>query len=99
MVNIGNRNTQICDGGAFFGKVNAKRYGLDAELVDTLTHEMIPARTLLRQLVEKLRPNGQELGCADELEDMLRMAGGPTWAEKQMRQKIALDAGMHNDSS
>jgi len=33
VVNIGNRNTQICGGGAFFGKVNAKRYGLDAEKV------------------------------------------------------------------
>ena len=33
MVKIGNCNTEICSGGAFLGKVNAKRYGLDAEKV------------------------------------------------------------------
>ena len=72
-------------------KWRAARYGLDAELIDTMSHEMIPVRTILKQHVEKLRPIGEELNCANELENVLRIAESPTWAEQQMRQRIELE--------
>jgi glutamate---cysteine ligase / carboxylate-amine ligase len=73
-------------------KWRAARYGLDAELVDSRTHEMIPARETLRQYVSRLRPEARELDCSAELEGVLRIAAEPTWAERQMRQKIELDS-------
>lgn len=75
-------------------KWRAARYGLDAELVDSRTHEMIPARESLRLYVERLRPIAKELDCADELEGILRIAEGPTWAERQMRRKIELESSV-----
>ncbi len=62
----------------------AARFGMDAELVDALTHEPVSARELARNLVRRLRPQADELGCLGELETIEAMAKRPTWAERQL---------------
>jgi carboxylate-amine ligase len=65
-------------------KWRAARYGLDAQLVNFNTHKLEPARTVLVQLVEKLQPMAQQLGCVGHLNHIRQMAAQPTWAEQQM---------------
>ena len=72
-------------------KWRAARYGLDAELVDSLTHELVPAREILKSHVKRLRPVAKELDCVEELEGCLKLAEEPTWAERQMRQMLEVD--------
>ena len=62
----------------------AARFGLDAELVDALTHEPISARKLAHGLVQRLREHAEECGCAAELECVERLIDQPTWAERQL---------------
>ncbi|MEZ5363964.1 MAG: YbdK family carboxylate-amine ligase [Bryobacterales bacterium] len=62
----------------------AARYGLDAELVDALTHEPISARKLARDLTTHLAEHAQELGCAAELAGLDALIEQPTWAERQL---------------
>ena len=62
----------------------AARYGLDAALVDALTHEPVSARELALGLVERLRRAAEEIGCLEELNRIEEMAGRPTWAERQL---------------
>jgi carboxylate-amine ligase len=62
----------------------AARFGLDAELVDALTHEPISARRLALGLVERLREHAETAGCADELAGIKALAAKPTWAERQL---------------
>ncbi len=65
-------------------KWRAARYGLEAELVDTTTHEMIPARRVLEDLVDQLRPVSRELRCESELQHLLDMSRQPSWASRQI---------------
>jgi carboxylate-amine ligase len=62
----------------------AARFGLDAQLVDALTHEPISARTLAREMMEKLREHAEDVGCAAELEGLESLVAQPTWAERQL---------------
>ena len=63
----------------------ASRHGLEAQLVDSFTHERSIAREVVRDLVELLRPTGTELDCTSYLERALVMAERPTWADHQLR--------------
>lgn len=65
-------------------KWRAARYGLDAKLVNSITHEVLPARQIIRELVEELVPVAERLNCRAELRDMLRIADEPTWARRQL---------------
>ena len=65
-------------------KWRAARFGLDAELVDSVTHKMVPVRDVLLNLVEILRPVAQQLQCTDELERICAIAQGPSWAQRQV---------------
>jgi glutamate---cysteine ligase / carboxylate-amine ligase len=51
----------------------AARDGLDARLIDPSTGRLVPVPALVRQLVEACRPHAQTLGCADELEHVMRL--------------------------
>ena len=64
-------------------KWRAARYGLEASLVDSTTHQLVPAREVIRKLVEELRPTARDLNCEAELDEMLRIARSPTWAQRQ----------------
>jgi len=57
----------------------AARHGLDGELVDLPKAERVPARTLARRLLDRLREHAQDLGSAGELEgieDLLSRGNG-----------------------
>lgn len=62
----------------------AERFGLDAELIDPFTHEARPARDTLGELLTRLAPKAEQLGCLPHLQAAKEMAAGPTWAEKQL---------------
>jgi carboxylate-amine ligase len=65
-------------------KWRAARFGLDARLVNSITHEAMPARQIIRELVAELQPIAERLQCREELREMLRIANEPTWARRQL---------------
>lgn len=65
-------------------KWRAARYGLDAQLVDSNSYEVQSARDALRHLVDSLRPNAEQLGCVDHLEQALRLADRPGGSQRQL---------------
>ena len=67
----------------------AERFGLDARLIHSLTHEAIPAREAIRMLVDELEPKAADLACSTSLERIREMAAGPTWAERQLEKYAA----------
>jgi carboxylate-amine ligase len=64
-------------------KWRATRYGLDARFHDFSTGHSTPAREAVRDLVAKLRPVSQDLGCEPQLDGLLEMTQAETSAEKQ----------------
>jgi carboxylate-amine ligase len=64
-------------------KWRAARFGTQAQLVDPNTFEVKSARALVVELVERLAPAADELGCTPYLEQCRAMAEGPTWADRQ----------------
>jgi carboxylate-amine ligase len=64
-------------------KWRACRYGLEARLVDPISHEPKPARRFVHDLVASLRGAAEELGCARQLSSVLDMAERPTGADLQ----------------
>jgi carboxylate-amine ligase len=65
-------------------KWRAARFGTKASLVDPNTFEVKSARELVDELVTRLGPAADELGCASYLEHCREMAAGPTWADRQL---------------
>ena len=59
-------------------KWRACRYGMDARLVDPLTFKAVPARKLVRDLLDRLQVRARELGCLDHLEIVREMTEEPT---------------------
>ncbi len=66
-------------------KWRACRFGMDANLVDPMTFQSVPARALVHSLVERLADRGDELGCTPYLLDLHELAEQPTGAERQMQ--------------
>ena len=64
-------------------KWRACRFGVEAELVDSFTYEVLPLRRIVEKLVARLRPTAEELGCATYLERVLEITARPSWAERQ----------------
>ena len=64
-------------------KWRACRFGTQAQLVDSYTHEVQSLGRIVQRLVHWLRPIAQMLDCADELEHVQAMADGPSWADRQ----------------
>lgn len=67
-------------------KWRAARYGMDAQLVDSLTYKLIPARETIRRLAEELMPKAELLQCEDEFARLIEMTHQPTWAQRQLEQ-------------
>jgi glutamate---cysteine ligase / carboxylate-amine ligase len=65
-------------------KWRACRYGVKAELVDSFTFETRPVPGLVSDLVRRLWPTAEELGCQEYLHRVLGLADGPTWADRQL---------------
>ncbi|HYQ82685.1 MAG TPA: glutamate-cysteine ligase family protein, partial [Rubrobacter sp.] len=64
-------------------KFRAARYGLDAAFYDAHDNITVPARDLARNLVERLKPHAQDLGCESELEGVLDIVEGGTGSQRQ----------------
>ncbi len=65
-------------------KWRAGRYGLDAQLVDSFTHELASARAVLADVAERLAPTAERLGCLTQLNRTFELVQGPTWADRQL---------------
>jgi glutamate---cysteine ligase / carboxylate-amine ligase len=65
-------------------KWRACRYGMDANLVDPVTFQSIPARQVVHALVDRLADRAEELGCARQLQDVHNLADEPTGASRQL---------------
>jgi glutamate---cysteine ligase / carboxylate-amine ligase len=64
-------------------KWRATRHGLDARFYDFSNGRTTPAREVLRNLVEWLRPVSQDLGSERQLDGVLEIAEGMSGAENQ----------------
>lgn len=64
-------------------KWRASRYGMDAGLVNTYNYSVQSVTEVADSLAEWLHPIAQDLGCADELAEIKRVARGPSWAQQQ----------------
>ncbi len=64
-------------------KWRACRFGIEAELVDSFTYEVHPVRQIVENLVGRLRPTADELGCRNYLERVLEITARPSWAARQ----------------
>ena len=65
-------------------KWRAVRHGLEARLVEPYSLDCLPARTVVAQLVERLREVSRKLGCEAYLEHVNEMARRPTGADRQL---------------
>ena len=66
-------------------KWRASRYGLNAAFYDIQKGSSIPAREMTRALVDELRPVSQDLGCENELLDVLEIVVEGTGSQHQRR--------------
>ena len=64
-------------------KWRATRYGLDARFHDFATGRSYTAREAAEDLIVRLRPISQDLGCEAELDGISEIAAGETGAEEQ----------------
>jgi len=60
----------------------AARDGARAELVDVDRRRRVPVRGIVEELLPRCRPYAEDLGCADELDDITRLLEHPP-AERQ----------------
>lgn len=65
-------------------KWRATRYGQEAQLVDAFSHEVRDLNTVVTELVERLWPTAEELGCENYLKHALRMTEQPSWSQLQI---------------
>ncbi|MEM6654228.1 MAG: YbdK family carboxylate-amine ligase [Planctomycetota bacterium] len=65
-------------------KWRATRYGVGANLVDSYTYEVLPVVAVVTRLVGRLRPIADALGCVEQLNHCIRLAEGPSAAERQL---------------
>ena len=66
-------------------KLRASRYGLNAAFYDIEKGVSVPAKEAARALVDELRPISQELGCENELLDVLEIVENGTGSQHQRR--------------
>ena len=64
-------------------KWRACRFGPRAQLVSTANYQARPVNQIVEDLVERLRPVADELGCKQYLEQTVEIANGPSWADRQ----------------
>jgi carboxylate-amine ligase len=68
---------------AMENKWRASRYGMDASFYNASEKTTVPARDLARDLIERLKPHAQDLGCENELEGILEIVEGGTGSQRQ----------------
>ncbi len=68
---------------AIENRMRASRHGMDAAFYDAREKTTVPAREMARDLVERLRPFSQDLGCESELSGVLEIVEGGTGSQRQ----------------
>ncbi|MEM0906592.1 MAG: carboxylate-amine ligase [Pseudomonadota bacterium] len=66
-------------------KFLAQRHGVDASLADYAHKTLVPFANLLDQLLDRLRPHAEPLGCLAEVERAREMATRGTSADHQLK--------------
>jgi len=66
-------------------KWRACRYGMEANLVDPVTYQVIPVRQIVHSLIDRLQDRAEELGCAPYLASAHAMADQPTGSVRQLQ--------------
>ncbi|NNF57294.1 MAG: glutamate--cysteine ligase [Rhodothermaceae bacterium] len=66
-------------------KWRAARHGLDAEVILTNDGDQMPLREHIPQMIDRLMPCAERLGCAEELGDVLRILNEGASYERQRR--------------
>ena len=64
-------------------KWRACRHGMDAAFYDADEDATVPARDVVRGLVERLKPHSQDLGCEAELESINQILESGTGSQRQ----------------
>jgi carboxylate-amine ligase len=64
-------------------KFRASRHGMNATFYDAHEKASVPAKDMARDLVERLKPHAQDLGCENELEGVLDIVEGGTGSQRQ----------------
>jgi carboxylate-amine ligase len=64
-------------------KWRASPHGMDAAFYDAERDETVRARDIARDLVERLKPHAQDLGCEAELEGVMEIIEGGTGSRRQ----------------
>ena len=64
-------------------KWRAARHGMDATFYDATERVSFPAKDMARALVEELKPRAQDLGCENELLDVLELVADGTGSNHQ----------------
>jgi glutamate---cysteine ligase / carboxylate-amine ligase len=75
-------------------KWRAARYGLDGKLIDFGKQIELPARSLVREMLELLAEEIDELGSRKEIEPIYRMLQTGTSADRQLRVHDAHDGDL-----
>jgi carboxylate-amine ligase len=65
-------------------KWRAARFGTDARLVDPHSFESQSVEQVVDDLVTRLHPAADQLGCVEYLERCREIASKPTWADRQV---------------
>lgn len=65
-------------------KWHASRYGIEAQLVDSTSHNLKSVPQIAEELVDGLLPTAEHLNCVSFLKRVLDMVHRPTWAQRQM---------------
>ena len=66
-------------------KWRALRYGLDGNLIDFGSEQSLPARTLIRELLERVEPISHKLNSWHELEHCYTMLERGSSADQQVK--------------
>jgi carboxylate-amine ligase len=64
-------------------KWRACRFGLESQLVNSFTYEVESLGQVVQQLVDRLKPISQSLGCEDDLLQVCEIANRAGWADRQ----------------
>ncbi|MCH8924172.1 MAG: YbdK family carboxylate-amine ligase [Planctomycetes bacterium] len=66
-------------------KWRACRFGVSAQLVNSYSYEVQPVTQIVENMIERLRPAGEELGCLDYLERNQALVAAGTAADRQLQ--------------
>lgn len=64
-------------------KWRAARFGLNASLVNAVDYGVEPVSKVVDDLIRRLRPVSQDLGCESDLEAIVEIAVAPSWGSRQ----------------